>query len=144
VYSITPAGRRALRKWMPTASAGPILEFEALVRVFFAEHGSRADLLATLAGVRAEVEERAAASVAICRDYLEGRGPFPERLPWLIVTGQFLDSIDEAVLRWVEWAEAVVEEWPEDVRGAAPDWDTLTGMASRNEAVARRAEERRR
>ena len=143
VYTITPAGRRALRAWMPTASAGPVLEFEGLVKVFFAEHGSKADLLATLEGVRAGVEGRAAAGAAICREYLEGRGPFPERLPWLILTGKLLDELDEAVLRWVEWAEAAVHEWPEEVRGATPDWDTLAGMAERNEAVARRAEERR-
>ena len=144
VYRITPAGRRALRAWIPTASAGPVLEFEGLVKVFFAEHGTKADLLATIEGVRARAEARAAAGAAISREYLQGAGPFPERLPWLIVTGKFLDEIEEAVLRWVDWAEAVIEEWPEEVRGAAPDWDTLAGMVTRNEAVVRRAEERRR
>ncbi|HEX2192531.1 MAG TPA: helix-turn-helix transcriptional regulator [Acidimicrobiales bacterium] len=144
VYSITPAGRRALRTWLPEAGAGPVLEFEALVKVFFAEHGSRDDLLATLERVREWAEVRAAAGVALCREYLEGEGPFPERLPWLILTGKFLDEFDAAVLRWVEWAEAQVREWPEDVRAAAPDWDTLAGMAARNEAVVRRARERSR
>ncbi len=143
VYSITPAGRRALRAWLPTPGAGPVLEFEALVKVFFAEHGSRADLLATLERVREWVEARASLSVTVCREYLEGEGPFPERLPWLILTGRFLDGFDEAVLEWVEWAEAEVREWPEDVSGAAPDWDTLAGMAARNEAVLRRARQRR-
>ncbi len=144
VYSITPAGRRALRAWLPTAGAGPVLEFEALVKVFFAEHGSKADLLATIEGVRAWTEARSAVGVAICREYLEGEGPFPERLPWLILAGRFLDEFDEAVLRWVEWAEAVVDKWPDDVRGAAPDWEALSDMAARNEAVLRRAQERRR
>jgi PadR family transcriptional regulator AphA len=144
VYSITPAGRRALRAWMPKASAGPVLEFEGLVKVFFAEHGTRADLLATIEGVRNGAEARAAAGAAIAREYLEGEGPFPERLPWLIATGKFLDEIEEAVLRWVEWAERVVQEWPEEVRGATPDWDTLAAMAARNEAIVRRAEDRRR
>ena len=144
VYSITPAGRSALQAWMPTASAGPVLEFEGLVKVFFAEHGTRSDLLATIERVRARVEDRAAGGVAITREYLDGKGPFPERLPWLVVTGKFLDEIEDAVLRWVEWAESVIEEWPEDVRGATPDWDTLAGMAARNESVVRQAEERRR
>ncbi|HWC12219.1 MAG TPA: PadR family transcriptional regulator [Acidimicrobiales bacterium] len=142
VYSITPAGRRALKAWLPTAGAGPVLEFEALVKVFLAEHGSRSALLATIEGVREGVEARAAFGAAVARQYLEGDGPFPERLPWLILTGKFLDEFDEAVLRWADWAAAVVEEWPEDVRGAEPDWDTLAGMAARNEAVLRRAERR--
>ena len=144
VYSITPAGRQALRAWLPEAGAGPVLEFEALVKVFFAEHGSRDDLLATLERVREWAEARAAVGVALCREYLEGEGPFPERLPWLILTGRFLDEFDAAVLRWVEWAEAEVREWPEGVRGAAPDWDTLAAMAARNEAVVRRGRARSR
>src|SRR5688500_12525391 len=51
VYEITPAGRRALAAWVPSPGAGPVLEFEALIKVFFAEHGTKADLQATLHGV---------------------------------------------------------------------------------------------
>ncbi|MDQ3570828.1 MAG: PadR family transcriptional regulator [Actinomycetota bacterium] len=143
MYTITPAGRRALRAWLPAASEGPVLEFEALVKVFFAEHGSRADLLGTIQGVREWAEARAATGVAVCREYLEGKGPFPERLPWLILAGRFLYEFEEAVMRWVEWAEAVVGEWPDDVHDAPPDWQTLADMAARNEAVVRAATQRR-
>ncbi len=143
MYTITPAGRRALRAWLPATSEGPVLEFEALVKVFFAEHGSRADLLATIQGVREWAEARAATGVAVCREYLEGKGPFPERLPWLILAGRFLYEFEEAVMRWVEWAEAVVGEWPDDVHDAPPDWQTLADMAARNEAVVRAATQRR-
>ena len=59
VYTITAKGRRALAEWVPTPGAGPIVEFEQLIKVFFAEHGTKADLLATLAGVR-DMERRAA------------------------------------------------------------------------------------
>ena len=143
VYTITPAGRRALQAWLPTASEGPVLEFEALVKVFFAEHGSRADLLVTIRGVREWAEARAATGLAICREYLEGKGSFPERLPWLILAGRFLYEFEEAVMRWVEWAEAVVAEWPDDIRDASPDWQALADMAARNEAVVRAATQRR-
>lgn len=143
MYTITPAGRRALRAWLPSASEGPVLEFEALVKVFFAEHGSRADLLTTIQGVREWAEARAATGVVVCREYLEGKGPFPERLPWLILAGRFLYEFEEAVMRWVEWAEAVVGEWPDDVHDAPPDWQALADMAARNEAVLRAATQRR-
>src|SRR5215471_13786531 len=63
VYTITPAGRRALAEWVPTSGAGPVLEFEQLIKVFFAEHGTKAELLATLAGVRAWSDEQLAANV---------------------------------------------------------------------------------
>ena len=54
-YTITAKGRRALAAWVPTPGAGPVVEFEQLVKVFFAEQATKADLLATLAGVRAWV-----------------------------------------------------------------------------------------
>jgi len=52
IYTITPKGRRALAKWVPTPGEGPVIEFEQLIKVFFAEHATKADLLATLAGIR--------------------------------------------------------------------------------------------
>jgi PadR family transcriptional regulator, regulatory protein AphA len=143
VYSITPKGRRALEKWIPTPGAGPVLEFEQLVKVFFAEHGSKQDLLATIDGVRAWVEERAATGAEISRPYLEGEGPFPERLPWLLLTGQFLEEYIHAVARWADWAAEVVERWPDDVTKAEPDWPTLRGMVVDNEAYLEQAARRR-
>jgi DNA-binding PadR family transcriptional regulator len=136
VYSITAKGRRALASWVSTPGDGPVLEFEQLMKVFFAEHGTKADLLATLDGLRAWAVERAAVGSGISRGYLEGDGPFPERLPWLILVGQFLEEFDILVDRWVEWAAGVVEAWPDDIREAKPDMKVLERMALRNEEAA--------
>ena len=144
VYTITARGRRALAAWLGRPGAGPVLEFEQLVRVFFAEHGSKEDLLATLRGLRAWREERAVKGAAICREYLEGRGPFPERLPWLVLTGRFLSEFDRMVGEWAEWATGVVEEWPDDIRSAEPDWAALEAMAEQDEEWLRRAARARR
>ena len=48
VYSITPAGRVALQAWLDEPGAVAALEFEALVKVFFAEQGSKEQLIANL------------------------------------------------------------------------------------------------
>src|SRR3712207_5988072 len=64
-YAITARGRRALSAWVPTPGAGPVIEFEQLVKVFFAEHGSRDDLLATLEAVRTSVEDQVATTAGI-------------------------------------------------------------------------------
>ena len=142
-YTITPKGRKALRAWVPTPGAGPVVDFEQLVKIFFAEHGDREDLLATLRGVQSSVVERATSSAAIPHEYLSGTGPYPERLPWLILAGRFLDEVEQAVDRWVAWAIGVVEGWPEDVRGAEPDWATLEEMAQHADAFMERASETR-
>jgi PadR family transcriptional regulator, regulatory protein AphA len=142
-YTITAKGRRALAAWVPTSGVGPIVEFEQLVKVFFAEQATKADLLATLAAVRTWVEDRAAATPGIPQEYLEGRGGYPERLPWLILAGKFLDDMQQAVDRWAAWAINVVEAWPDDFSLAEPDREALEVMAEHDVTLVARARARR-
>ncbi|GAC1473506.1 MAG: helix-turn-helix transcriptional regulator [Chloroflexota bacterium] len=135
VYAITDKGRRALTEWVPLPSTGgPTLEFEQLVRVFFAEHGTREDLLAAIASARAWAEQRFQATADIPRGYLSGEGTFPERLPWLILVGRFLSDFVALVSDWSEWATETVEQWPEDIREATPDLATLERIAQRSDS----------
>lgn len=143
VYAITPEGRRALAAWLARPGAAPVLQFEQLVKVFLAEFGTRRDLLAGLAGLGEWREQRAAVGAAICREYLDGRGPFPERLPWLILAGGFLARFDHMVGEWAAWATATVESWPDDLAAAEPDWAALEAMAGQDEAVVAEAAARR-
>ena len=130
VYSITAKGRRAMEAWVPTPGEGPVLEFEQLIKVFFAEHGTKADLLATIASVRRWSDQQFVNAGGISQGYLDGNGPFPERLPWLVLCGQFLTEFIMAAERWADWASEVVESWPDDVTAAEPDWATLEAMAA--------------
>lgn len=130
VYAITPKGRRALAKWVPSEGEGPVLEFEQLIKVFFAESANKADLLATLEGVRGWSVEHLAAGNAMPRAYLDGKGPFPERLPWLVLVGQFLIDFYVMVENWSDWARGVVETWPDDLAEAQPDWQALENHAA--------------
>jgi DNA-binding PadR family transcriptional regulator len=144
VYSITPDGRRALADWIPNAPAPPTLECEGMVKVFFAEHGSRDDLLATISRIHDWTGERLAASAGIAGGYLAGEGSFEGRLPWLVLTGRFLDEFVFAVRRWASWAATVVETWPEDITQADPAWEELRGMADRVNAALMEGARRRR
>lgn len=133
VYTITDEGRDALAAWMPHDSSGPVVEFEGLVRIFFAEHGTKADVLGAIEAARTWVDQRYEDSGAISRSYLEGEGTFPERLPWLVLCGGFLQEMVDAVERWAEWAEQTVQEWPDDPRDAQPDLAALEAMAAKGE-----------
>jgi len=138
VYSITPKGRRALAEWIGTSGEGPVLEFDQLVRVFFCEHGSKSDLLATLEATRRWSIDQTLATGNISQEYLDGRGPYPERLPWLVLVAQFLEDFLVFVEQWAEWATAEVAQWPDDLVGATPDLAALEGQARRYDALARR------
>ena len=112
-YAITAKGRKALRGWLGESSAPPRLESEALLRLFFADHGTKDDLLATLA----ELEEQALAlrrqAVEQGAEYLVGTAPFPERLHILALVGRFTLDHTALVVDWARWARAEVQRWPD-------------------------------
>src|SRR6478672_3069056 len=78
-YAITPAGREALREWLRTAPAPPVLEAEVVVRAFFAESGRRDDLVAALGTARRQAVEAQQELAAMAQARLDGVAPFPER-----------------------------------------------------------------
>jgi DNA-binding PadR family transcriptional regulator len=142
-YTITAAGRKALREWIPTPGAPPQVEFEQLIKVFFAERGTTADLLHTLRTIKEENEDRSAAAQNIPHEYLEDRGDYPERLPWILIVGQFIAEWEQLIDRWSTWAIDLVEQWPDDITQAEPSWDTLQQMADRADVFVERVAARK-
>jgi PadR family transcriptional regulator, regulatory protein AphA len=120
-YTITAKGRRTLAAWLREPGDGPVLEFEALLKIGFADSGSRADVLANLSATRAWVVAQNEENLATARAYLEGRGAFPERAALNQLTGRFLTDFYVMSAHWVRWASSVVEAWPDDVRDAPFD-----------------------
>jgi DNA-binding PadR family transcriptional regulator len=138
VYTITPAGRKALAEWLSTPSAEPVFESEHVLKVFFAENGSTADVRATLAGLREWAHEKTVHNQEVGSSYLEGEGPYQERLPMLVLTGRFLDDYLEMIDRWATWADGVAATWPDRPGKADPDLEALAETVQRAEARARR------
>ena len=120
VYSITPAGREALRRWLDEPGAVAALEFEALVKVFFAEQGSKAQLVANLERIVEDQRARVMVDAEWAERYLEGGGAFPERLAVLSLVGRLQADFNEMVLSWATWARETVDDWPDDLRVASP------------------------
>jgi len=121
VYSITPDGRTALADWLHAPGAGPVLEFEQLVKVWFSEHGTKADALASIAAAAAWARERNEENLAAGRAYRAGEGPFQSRAAQTVLAGAFLTDFYALVARWAEWASGVVESWPDDPSDARVD-----------------------
>jgi DNA-binding PadR family transcriptional regulator len=125
VYAITDAGRQALAEWLSRPSAGPVLESEQMLKVFFADQGTRDDALATVAAARAWAEERNADNRDVARAYLAGEGAFQERLATNMIAGRFLTDFYRMVAEWADWATEQIEQWPDDPRRAEPDMDAV-------------------
>jgi PadR family transcriptional regulator, regulatory protein AphA len=132
VYTITPEGRRALAAWLAEPGTGPVLECEALVKIAYADQGTRDGLLANLAALIEDTTIKLHFGQMIASAYLEGRGPFQERLPLSGLVWRFLWEYHVTVLRWARWARDQVEAWPEDLSqvDAAAGFDRIVSAAS--------------
>ena len=135
-YTITAKGRRALAAWLQEPGDGPVLEFEQLLKIGFADGGSKADIVTNLEATRAWVLEQNEESLAVGRTYLEGKGAFPERAALNQLTGQFLTDFYVMVAHWTAWASRVVEAWPDDVRDVPFDAAVATEAVRRAESIA--------
>jgi DNA-binding PadR family transcriptional regulator len=128
-YRITPKGRQALGRWMRDPGAGPVLEFEQLLKIHLNGAGSRDEVLATLAATREWVRRENEENLEAARAYLGGEGPFPARAALNLLGGRFLTDYYAMVANWADWATAIVEQWPENVADAALD------LAAQEESV---------
>ena len=132
VYKITPSGRRALRQWLGTPGEGPVLEFEQLLKVFFADQGTKADALNAVATIKQWARDRNAENITVARNYVAGTGPFPERAAVLSVVGRFLTDFADMVNEWADRATTTIDSWPEDPSRAEPDWTFMKQLAKRD------------
>jgi DNA-binding PadR family transcriptional regulator len=130
VYAITAAGRRALRSWLDEPAAPPTLEFEAMVKVFFADAGTLAQLRRTLTSV----EETATARGAELRSMIDAAsvGPYEFSRRWPVNALALRFQLDhEALLAsWAAWALEQIDGWRSPTDPGDWDWQqALDGAA---------------
>lgn len=140
VYSITPKGRRALERWLNAPAAEPRLESETLVKLMFADYGSKDDLLGNLQRLREQVETKQRELRAIFEEYLRGADPFPDRVHLNVLAYRLLWDYAEAEAAWVEWATGEVERWgdvsaPADRRKLVRTLEEVLDAAARDPRV---------
>lgn len=115
IYRITTEGRTALRSWLDEPGQAPVVEFEGLVKVLFAEQGSKDQALRTIRAIRDEARRTRDEHVALAADLARTGGPFPDRLHVNELVFKFMWEQTETVIRWAAWAEAQVGAWPDDI-----------------------------
>ena len=127
VYAITRKGRSALRSWLSERPEPPTVEFEGMVKVFFADSGSKEQLLATID----EIESEASRRLSALAEMAGGPIAFPKRAHLNAIALRLQHDQEEAVARWANWARRQVDQWAD---AADPgDWDSsrvLSALAS--------------
>jgi PadR family transcriptional regulator AphA len=122
VYSITPEGRRALRRWVAEPGAGPVLEYEALLKVAYAGAGTKADLLGHLSAIGGHAAAHLATGRIRADEYANALVPLPEHVAVNGLMWNFLWQFYSAVEDWAAWAVAEVTRWPDNL-GTADEAD---------------------
>jgi DNA-binding PadR family transcriptional regulator len=115
VYAITDDGRTALRRWLDEPGQPPLVEFEGVLKVLFAEQGTKQQLLATLRSIREQAQRSRDEHAALADDLSRTGGPFPDRLHVNELVFRFMWEQTDTVIRWATWAEQQVADWPQDI-----------------------------
>jgi DNA-binding PadR family transcriptional regulator len=111
VYGITARGRKALRTWLGEPPAAPALEFEGLVKVFFADAGTLEQLRATLSRIAETADARVAELDEKFVEHASGTHPFPDRLAINTVALRFQYDHEQLIGDWARWALEQTTEW---------------------------------
>lgn len=111
VYEITEAGRDELAEWLGRPPAPRAVDFEGMLKVFFADAGSRDALLATLDEIAADARDRLGRLDLMIDQALTEGARFPERVHLQALTLRQHVDAEMAVLDWATWATEQVTTW---------------------------------
>jgi PadR family transcriptional regulator AphA len=112
VYRITAAGRRVLKRWLESEPAPPQLEFEAVLRLFYADASDKEAILAALAHTQDEVHQRYTEGIELVESWLDGEAPFPDRLHISALVAAFTRDLLQLMTQWSAFAQREIEHWP--------------------------------
>jgi PadR family transcriptional regulator AphA len=112
VYRITAAGRRALKRWLESEPAPPQLEFEAVLRLFYADATDKDAVLSTLAHTQEDLHRRYAEGMTLVEAWLGGGAPFPDRLHISALVAAFTRDLLSLMIHWSEFAQREIKQWP--------------------------------
>jgi PadR family transcriptional regulator AphA len=112
-YTITPAGRAALKDWLGTEPAPPVLEIEGLLRVLLADQGTAKDLRAAVEATARQARELRADGVMLLEELLTTGGPFPQRLHLTERAASLYGEFLRLLVRWCDETLAEIETWPD-------------------------------
>jgi PadR family transcriptional regulator, regulatory protein AphA len=135
VYAVTGNGRRALRRWLDEAPAPPTLEFEGMVKVFFADGGTLDQLRATLTAIAETADARVVELEGKVDENAAGDVPFPARLPLNTLALRFHLDHERGIAAWARWALEQIADWrsPTD----PGPWDYRQAIARHGRRAAR-------
>lgn len=113
VYTIAPAGRQTLRRWLATPPRATALECEPLLRIFLADFCTREQLLVALNQVKADANAILEVGQVVGPEYLQGRAPFQDQVHVRALVFDFLWNHAMMLRHWADRTETMISHWDE-------------------------------
>ena len=111
VYSIGDTGKEALREWLGTPVAPFSMEFEAILRVFVAPLGTKAELIGTLEQVLADARDMLEFGSQVKQEFIDGINVTQDQAYIRAIAVDFFISHLNTVAAWAERTLEEVETW---------------------------------
>jgi DNA-binding PadR family transcriptional regulator len=111
VYSITEAGKEALREWLGTPISPFSMDFEAMLRIWVAPLGTKDEIIGTLKQVRADVHEMLEFAGQVKQEFIDGINVTQDQAYLRALPVDFFTSLLNTVAAWVERTLAEIETW---------------------------------
>ena len=124
VYTITPAGRDALDAWLAAPDLPPSFAIDSLLKLAFADLGTKTELLERIVGIRESVAGGARL------DVVQAAAENPQLPSRVHLSAHMADLLDRVVMTFLDW----LSEFEEDVAG----WETVASSPENTERGKRR------
>ncbi|MEO6126247.1 MAG: PadR family transcriptional regulator [Ilumatobacteraceae bacterium] len=104
VYSITPAGRAALYDWLGDEPTPCAMEWDLIVKVFFAEQGTKEQLLDNLRRTAESFHALTETAIADTDQLFAADYPYPHRHHLFALIAKLDFDVCASIEKWLEWA----------------------------------------
>lgn len=111
VYSITEAGKDALREWLGTPISSFSMNFEAMLRIFVCPLGTKDEALHTLDQVRADAQAMLRFAGEVKQEFIDGINVTQDQVYIRVLAVDFFVSLLNTVDAWAERTLAQVQAW---------------------------------
>jgi PadR family transcriptional regulator, regulatory protein AphA len=117
VYRITPEGHAALAAWIGQPASPPLLEFEGLLRVAYADFGTKQQLLQQLEAIRDHADRVLSVGIQVAVEYASAQVELPQRAHTSRLLWTYLWSYHQGLAEWARSAIDEVDAWPDTQGG---------------------------
>jgi hypothetical protein len=106
-----------------------------MIKVVYGDFGSKEQLLSNIRRIQEGVVRGARLGLGLVRELADEGPRFPERAHVIAIVDRYLIEVMGTTLRWSQWAERIVAQWPGTTLDASMAAEARTLLKENADAV---------